>query len=777
MPKTIKYTGAQDRWSELPVTGKQSNWRRGQQEERSDAEAAQLLGTGLFQQVLGLTDLPIPALVSGDGIQQLATAPLLTPMPVSVRNPHPFACPNEPVAVLVKFRRGQVPSAACLRVLDSGGAVVPWQWDPARHPNTDSPAGHYSDGSLRAGRMWFMASFTANQVRDYTIQVSGSPFGDVFTPAVEFVSDSAVLKSFQTAQIKVQFDSARAWQLKNAFDRANENANLNATANGVYHINQLSSGVTKISYTAADVTNTAGAELGSSNYGYGVVFRDWEASFQYAAETSTTVRTRYRFFANNRLYHDNRWTCTAAQASASRVWKTEVAIKDATSVPTNASDPGWISATYGGVLKTLFGWVAYQSEYPAADTRVHSTQYINTASATSLGWAASVDMPKGAYFTMVGFVSFLPDSAANELLRVHNNIQAVAQRYSDGVLRQAVRDGIAQIARAWEPEEAADTNLKYGGSRALARMALSRHDGVTPDVTAALVLYERWAFNNSIDPASGAAIHARWNVPNNVGLEFIGPAGACLPALYAEAVRQGLTSTAATIASYIHALADFAVLAEVTSGGGGKMLLKGSEIDNYNARGTAMTFLAASLALQSNAGRLDTLTRMANAYPAAYAYGHKLPYSPDLGGGLNMVVKFMRASYHGYNIAQIVRAHRYYPCLPSQIDYRSFACEYLGPLTVAEEIKYNKQLNRKGLPSNLSAFTLPLVLGQTATGGDWQLCADIVQHLASKILSGKILDQEIDGWRGVNDGTLSAAWGGSDAPSVLWHLLYELAAT
>jgi hypothetical protein len=51
MSKTIKYTGTQDRWPELLVTGKPSLWLPGQQEERSDAEAALLLATGLFSGV------------------------------------------------------------------------------------------------------------------------------------------------------------------------------------------------------------------------------------------------------------------------------------------------------------------------------------------------------------------------------------------------------------------------------------------------------------------------------------------------------------------------------------------------------------------------------------------------------------------------------------------------------------------------------------------------------------------------------------------------------
>jgi len=51
MSKTIKYIGAEDNWAELAVTGKQSRWRRGQQEERPDGEAALLIATGFFSGV------------------------------------------------------------------------------------------------------------------------------------------------------------------------------------------------------------------------------------------------------------------------------------------------------------------------------------------------------------------------------------------------------------------------------------------------------------------------------------------------------------------------------------------------------------------------------------------------------------------------------------------------------------------------------------------------------------------------------------------------------
>lgn len=73
MPKTVKYIGTVTRWPELATTGKQSTWVPGQQEQRSDTEAAQLLATGLFSDV-DATQLPeqkvvaISGVVSWDGI-------------------------------------------------------------------------------------------------------------------------------------------------------------------------------------------------------------------------------------------------------------------------------------------------------------------------------------------------------------------------------------------------------------------------------------------------------------------------------------------------------------------------------------------------------------------------------------------------------------------------------------------------------------------------------------------------------------------------------------
>lgn len=60
MSVTLKYTGAISPWRELAVTGKQSAWTPGQQEERSNAEASLLLATGYFEAI----NLPVARLAT-----------------------------------------------------------------------------------------------------------------------------------------------------------------------------------------------------------------------------------------------------------------------------------------------------------------------------------------------------------------------------------------------------------------------------------------------------------------------------------------------------------------------------------------------------------------------------------------------------------------------------------------------------------------------------------------------------------------------------------------
>ena len=58
--RTVKYIGAEDGWSEIGATGRQTEWRRGGVDSRSATEAELLLSTGLFEDVIPPTEfMPI----------------------------------------------------------------------------------------------------------------------------------------------------------------------------------------------------------------------------------------------------------------------------------------------------------------------------------------------------------------------------------------------------------------------------------------------------------------------------------------------------------------------------------------------------------------------------------------------------------------------------------------------------------------------------------------------------------------------------------------------
>lgn len=77
MPKTIKYVGNVDRWSELAVTGGQALWRISQQEQRADSEAEMLLLTGLFTLVQETTQLPLSVSPAGKRVVTLPEGQVL----------------------------------------------------------------------------------------------------------------------------------------------------------------------------------------------------------------------------------------------------------------------------------------------------------------------------------------------------------------------------------------------------------------------------------------------------------------------------------------------------------------------------------------------------------------------------------------------------------------------------------------------------------------------------------------------------------------------------
>lgn len=156
MPKTVKYIGTVTRWPELATTGKQSTWVPGQQEQRSDTEAAQLLATGLFSDV-DATQLPeqkvvaISGVVSGAGIGPLTiTAPtgtergdILTATPTAGWTVATYQWTRDGVDI-----SGETSSTYTLTLADEGALIGCRAGSPVYTYLLEIPPGTYPTGYL-----------------------------------------------------------------------------------------------------------------------------------------------------------------------------------------------------------------------------------------------------------------------------------------------------------------------------------------------------------------------------------------------------------------------------------------------------------------------------------------------------------------------------------------------------------------------------------------------------------------------------------------------------
>lgn len=693
-------------------------------------------------------------------------------MGATVRNPLAIAAAYEPIEIYMAFDEGVCASAANIIVTDPSGAVVPRQWRPAKHPLTNTNQSLWPDGSIRAGSVLVMGSLEASGTATYRVSL-GAPQ----TPGAQNViygAESATIEYFQTPFVRTRFPQDKAWLPTSFRDPSRSFAEYASLLNRLY-VRYTHEGVNKFSYTVADVTSVSRQLIDSDAHGYGVVYQEWEASFAWAVEPTTTVKVRCRHWANNRVTWDVRADVGVATGSGDNGMSVYATYNDASSpVVTHNLDGGYYSFAFGDGRKFLIGFSTNQTESPAYILTGETPLYDNASNILRFGFAKNPHViPAGSYFSWSGYFSFEFDSVANEAARCNNPVIARATANDVESLKAGLRSGLATMASAWIPVEAADTaNYAYAGSQALARIALAKYRKQRPPLAEALALFRKWCAIKSIDPLDSATYHTAWDSAN-VGFEFIGPNTGCIGTLRREYLAAGDTVNAALMTTYLHELADFIVAAEVTSGGSGQMKIRGSSTDNYNAEATAMGMLCESLAITADATRQATLDRIAARFVNSYQVGNKTSYTYQ-ASGVRQVIQYMRAAYHFYNVYAAIRAHRTYPCLPSQIDYRQFSMQYVTPLAIADENKWNKQQTRRGLPSNLSSAAYVVCMGGTPDAGDWQHAYDLIRHLTEKIPGPTVVDKTIDGYLEAFDGTLSAAWGGSDAPSSAWHLLYEL---
>lgn len=698
---------------------------------------------------------------------------------VSVRNPLAITSLSEPVEIRVSFRPGELLNPAYLRVYDYRGAEVPCQWEYAVDPATwEEVDKFWPDGSVRRGSLWVLADLGPSEVKAYSIIVGSRAAS--YPQGVTFTAETATLWVLQSPQLMSRMADSTAWNPKILRDPSRGNANYNSISNGLSDRITIA-GVNKFSYTAADVTGLSSSRIGVDNPGYGVVFQEIEGRFSWSAATGITTRTRVRQFANNHARYIKRIDVSTGLASGNHGMRVYHEIINSTApTATYNTTNGWAGYAYPSGATLCTGITAAQFESDALRLTDHTPLQNFESNYVSVGWSKNpVTIPAGAYFTFAGFYSAGYDTLENAGLRGHNPVIARANVAPRSQLLQSIRYSSRRLIDAWTAIGLSDPDKSYWGSVALGWLVAAEDDGREAPVNDALILFQKWCTEYGITPTSATSWHDKWDHSTSaLGLEFIGPNSGCLSIMREKAVELGMATTAALVTSYIHAMADFAVQMEVTSGGSGQINLRFGAGDNFNAEATAMLFLCRSLALTADATRQATLDRIAARFAAGYTtagIANKMGYNyQTIGGALRQSVQDMRAAYHFYNVAVALHAHSIYPCLPSVLDARQFALEYSNGRQL-DERKWSKQLERRGIVGNWIAAAYTLAMAPGRTDGDLRACADYLDYVSARaglqnpgtgILMDGYVYPDTDGGYGL--------WGGPESASLHMHLLHAI---
>lgn len=698
---------------------------------------------------------------------------------VSVRNPLAITSPDEPVELRVNFQPGECHNPANLRVYDASGTEVPCQWAFAVDPVDWEPVDCYwPDGSVRRGSLHICADLGPSETREYSVVVSSTPASH--TERVALTEPSGTEKRTSSAGLTTRYDQSNAFIPRFLYDPSRSNAPLNSSGAGLYHRYTVGS---NFSYTDADTVDKAFTHVSAGSPGNGVVFQEVESSFAWADAPDVVVRTRFRHYANGLVRWLSRVTVGAEQASGSHGMSAYHIITNSSApAATSNATNGWVSYVYANGASLITAHTISQMESEAFQLTSYTPQTdFATPNTTRLGWslASAGVLPAGSIFTFAGFFGTFSGSATDAGFRGHNPVIARANRMSRAEIVRSMRYSIRKLINAWAPYGINDPDKSYWGSVALAWLVVAESEGRSLQIRASLDLFERWAVQVGIDPADSASWHDEWNASSgSTGLEFIGPNTGCLPVIRRMALEQGMTSTAARVTTYIHAMADFIVAAEVTSGGSGQMRLSYSEGDNFNAEATAMRILCTSLAIEADATRQATLDAIVARFVTGYTTGgipSKTGYSYMAPGGtLRQSVLYMRAIYHFYNIGVVLHAHRIYPCLPSLPEVRQFAMEYSNGLQF-DELTYQKQLDRRGGGSIWSCVASVMALDPNRTDGDLRAAADLLDYAAGRAeLQQQGSDILMDGYIHPTGLDAYSKWGGAETASMHLHLLDEI---
>lgn len=653
-----------------------------------------------------------------------------------IRNPHSaIALTSVPARIGVNFRQGEVFSADQFRVRLSDGTIVAHQFEGAVHPRDESDISTWPDGSIRAGWVWVIVSLSAGQTKRHTIEVFPTALGQSVTQAVTYTAVSGSIDELATGTngVIARFENSQGWMLRRYQDKANSNFDLFTSSNGVYAKYQPSTGVAKYSYNSGDITQISHGRIGSSAFGYGVVFQDYETAFSFNGVTGAVCRVRYRLFADGSLDIQDRLEYTADQASAAKQSFLQIVVGSTGLTGATSATKLYNTYAYTGSNFMFAARCIQKGHQNDSGSETFTVAIVQeSASVGRIGWTGTTSINAGVTQRFyASLFRYTTGDEANEHARRFNPIAAIGAY----PLPERAVDALDRYAGSWAATVGPALSAQWGGVRALCTLAAG---GTT---ATALAQFQAWATSVGLSPATAASYKSLWD--GATGLEFQGRNTRVLWRLRAAYIAAGDTTNQALVESYINAYADGVVLMETASGGAGVLKLRsGSASGSWNASMAGLSALAASLAIASNAGRQTVFDRILSAVTSGIFSGPVWSYDSTTNP-----IQVATTHYAGFHLYELARAKKILPAttLPPG-DLVNYLIEHCTPDGIADEWRSNL-LYRRGRAST-QYFTAAVA---SMLNSDHAAAVELLRHVTTQI------DPEddtslIDGWSSTETG-------------------------
>ena len=677
-----------------------------------------------------------------------------------IKNPLGIAYTNTPIALKVKFDKGECKSVNNIIIKNRDGVELPFQWEGETHPNyllSDANLSTHSDGSLNGGTLWILDNLDVGATNLYTIEVHSQEFTHTFADKVTAEVDTSVAdypKDNLTANnITFQFDAPSGGHHLRRYIQRNsrDEINLGDPTNQIFKP-FIRVETNDIDATGGNVTSTKKIE------GNGAVYKDFivENTFN---DYNVKLKTIYRVFGNGVL--DIKTICFVTDNEQLKRYGIKLRITS-TEVPFTALQGGFYKTFSNGMSIMVKTYNAMLKKNIVTNDEYIVTNFTDVNDPIlGLYWDSDIalEVPKGTCFDVKMRIDRIEDDNVSEENRIMNRLECHATKYTYSYLKKKYLGLCNQFTN--HMHSFGFWKSTFIGLYWYEKFCYAKING---EHDAAMSAINNYITDMNIKYSNMTTEGFKSQYTPEKGIEYIGRDTSCLFLLLKEVESYKNNDTKLmyeTIKNAIHNLADFYVWCEENSGGEGRINLKLYSGEALNGSATALKALNNSLKLEENITRRECYNRIKTRLEESILFTNIVPN----GRGESLVDK-AQIHYSNFTLFEYIDAVNFQPAFDTSV----YINQTVTPSGKIREFGYNYNPGRFGFvhTSCYAAY----VMYHYKTISSLQTACSIMENVLSNCYPSYYHAYPIDRYNKVQD-TIDQSIEVQSAYQAIMELIYS----